>query len=90
LKDLHRIKLIETIADAINPNPLIDKMSKAVSLAVLTPTRASTASNISVHIGNITISASSKSEASNIASELEKEIRKVLEKITRDNNRRKY
>jgi len=82
LKDLHRIKLIETIADAINPNPLIDKMSKAVSLAVLTPTRASTASNISVYIG--------KSEASNIASVLEKEIRKVLEKITRDNNRRKY
>jgi TP901 family phage tail tape measure protein len=93
LKDLHRIKLIETIADAIRPSPLIEKMNKAISLAVLTPTRASAVapSSISVYIGNITISANSKSDiAPSIASELEKEIRKVLEKINRDSERRKY
>jgi hypothetical protein len=93
LKDLHKIKLIETIAEAIKPNPLIEKMNKALSLAVLTPARASsiTPSSISVHIGNITISTSSKSDiAPSIASELEREIRKVLEKINRNNERRKY
>jgi TP901 family phage tail tape measure protein len=103
LKDLHKIKLIETIADTIKPSPLINKMNKVLSLAVApmrqlslntsltTPNNPKTSSNISVHIGNITISASSKSDlSSNVASELEKEIRRVLEKINRDNERRKY
>jgi methyl-accepting chemotaxis protein len=99
LKDLHRIKLIETIADAIKPSPLVERMQNVLSKALLpVPLMASSvsstrtpASSISVHIGNITISASSKSDiAPSIASELEKEIRRVLEKINRDNERRKY
>jgi hypothetical protein len=49
------------------------------------------ATSISVHIGNITISANTNAEISkNVATELEKEIRRVLEKINRDNERRKY
>jgi TP901 family phage tail tape measure protein len=98
LKDLHRIKLIETIADAIKPSPLIEKMQNVLSKALLpvpfmssvSPARTPTTS-ISVHIGNITISASSKSDiAPSIASELEKEIRRVLEKLNVDRERRRY
>ncbi|MBX0312794.1 MAG: phage tail tape measure protein [Sulfurihydrogenibium sp.] len=99
LRDLHRIKLIETIADTIKPSPLIERMQNVLSKALLpVPLMASSVSstrtptsNISVHIGNITISASSKSDiAPSIASELEKEIRRVLEKINSDRERRKY
>ncbi|MBX0311569.1 MAG: hypothetical protein JHC31_07285, partial [Sulfurihydrogenibium sp.] len=102
LKDLHKIKLIETIAETIRPNPLIEKMHKALSLAIsplnssvikptIQPNNPTTATSISVHIENITVMANSNAEISkNIANELEKEIRRVLQKINRDNERRKY
>jgi TP901 family phage tail tape measure protein len=97
LRDLHRIKLIETIADTIKPSPLVEKMQNVLSKALLpaplssVSTARTPATSISVHIGNITISANTNAEISkNVATELEKEIRRVLEKINRDNERRKY
>jgi hypothetical protein len=55
------------------------------------PSKMSSTSSITVHIGNITITANSNAEISkNVASELEKEIRRVLSKIETDRERRKY
>jgi hypothetical protein len=67
---------------------------KQLSLNTLTSSIATPSnqkSNISVHIGNITISANTNAEISkNVASELEREIKKVLQKINSDKERRKY
>jgi ribosome-associated translation inhibitor RaiA len=65
--------------------------SEPVKTIITPPSNPKASSNISVHIGNITISANTKSDiSSNVASELEREIRKVLEKINSDRERRKY
>ena len=34
LKDLHRVKLVETVASAVNPTPLVDAMSATAGLAM--------------------------------------------------------
>jgi hypothetical protein len=100
LRDLHKIRLIETIAETIKPSPLINKMNKVLSLAVApmrqlslntSLTTPNKQSNITVHIGNITVSANTNGEISkNVASELEKEIKRVLEKLNTNKERRKY
>jgi|GEM_PF-2075271 len=97
LRDLHRIKLIETIADAIKPSPLIEKMQNVLSKALLpvpamtSSVRTSASTSISVYIGNITISANTNAEISkNVALEIEKEVKRVLERINSDRERRKY
>jgi len=118
LSDIHRIKLIETIAQTITPTPLINQFSTTLSAIktsiqpiiqpvkqILEPVKASQPVkfftphaqlagfpiNISVNLGGIHISGKmTTEEAKTIAFDLEKEIRKVLEKISLERFRRAY
>jgi TP901 family phage tail tape measure protein len=68
LRDLHRVKLIETVADAVRPAPLVNAMSAAAGLALAAlpatvapiPAGARSASaaaggGAGMHIGSVTI-----------------------------------
>ncbi|WP_283166877.1 phage tail tape measure protein [Thermodesulfovibrio yellowstonii] len=120
LRDIHKIRLIETIANAVKPEPLKSAMTKflepvkaAVSplvqpvRQVLEPVRAMVSpliqpvrqvleparaagygGNISINLGGIHIS--TKGETKELAASLEKEIRTVLEKISKDYMRRQF
>jgi hypothetical protein len=97
LKDIHRIKLIETIASGLNPDPLftrikdiaikVSQFAPPVGLrpALVGPT------TITVNIGPIQVSGTEGSKvAQSVASDLEREIRKVLAKIENERYRRSY
>lgn len=104
LRDIHRIKLIETIAEGIKPEPIIDKMkqvaekAKTISLTPIITNQAtlpiktspSTKSMIVVNLGGITIGTAGQKEIDNLATELEKRIKSVMERIINDTNRRRY
>jgi phage-related protein len=103
LRDIHRIKFIETITASLNPDPLFTRMKDiaikmsqfALTSPVLTelrPTLAgSTGTTITVNIGPIQVSGAEGSKiAQSITSDLEREIRKVLAKIANECTRRSY
>lgn len=101
LSDIHRIKFIETIAQTIQPAPLITQLSMALSAVktsiqpLVQPVKPSTPYaqpvNISINLGGIHIAGKmTTEEAKTIAFDLEKEIRKVLEKISLERFRRAY
>lgn len=104
LRDLHRIKLIETIAQGINPVPLVEKMKQVLEPVkasiqpliqpvrqVLEPVKSHTGINIVVNLGGINISGqATEKEARQIAINLEREIRTVLEKLSNERFRRQY
>jgi hypothetical protein len=100
LKDIHRIKLIETIAAGLNPDPLFTRM-KDIAIKVsqfappvggLRPAFAGS-TTITVNIGPIQVQvygAEGSKVAQSIASDLEREIRRVLAKIENERYRRGY
>jgi len=97
LRDIHRIKLIETITASINPDPLFTRM-KDIAIKVsqfappvgLRPALAGS-TTITVNIGPIQVSGTEGSKvAQSIASDLEREIRRVLAKIENERYRRSY
>ncbi len=101
LKDLHKtgFKLIQTIATSITPIPLIKALSNALNVAIpktaaVAPVKApltAPALTINVYLGSITINGSvSRAEADRIVAELETQIRKIMEKISRDKWRRGF
>ncbi len=98
LKDIHRIKLIETIAQSIKPQPLITAMRNTlshISLQTLTPAKpafvgTSHAVNINISFGDIKLTNAAPETAKAFASELEKQIREVLRKIDNERFRRAY
>jgi len=104
LRDIHRIKLIETIASSLSPDPLLTRMKdiaiKASQFALTSPIstmlRPALAGStghttITVNIGPIQISGAEGSKvAQSIANDLEREIRRVLAKIANERNRRSY
>ncbi|MEM4546856.1 MAG: phage tail tape measure protein [Nitrososphaerota archaeon] len=98
LKDIHRIKLIETIAQSIKPQPLITAMRNTlshISLQTLTPAKpafvgTSNAVNINISFGDIKLTNAAPETAKAFASELEKQIREVLRKIDNERFRRTY
>jgi TP901 family phage tail tape measure protein len=96
LRDIHRIKLIETIASGLNPEPLFTRM-KDIAIKVsqfappvgLRPALAGT--TITVNIGPIQVHGTEGSKvAQSIASDLEREIRRVLARIENERYRRGY
>jgi TP901 family phage tail tape measure protein len=99
LKDIHRIKFIETITASLNPDPLFTRMKdiaiKMSQFALpssmgLRPALAGP-TTITVNIGPIQVSGAEGSKvAQSIASDLEREIRRVLAKIADERNRRSY
>jgi len=99
LRDIHRIKFIETITASLNPDPLFTRMKdiaiKMSQFALpssmgLRPALAGP-TTITVNIGPIQVSGAEGSKvAQSIASDLEREIRKVLAKIANERNRRSY
>jgi phage-related protein len=103
LRDIHRIKFIETITASLNPDPLFTRMKDiAIKMSQFTltspvltelrPTLAgSTGTTITVNIGPIQVSGAEGSKiAQSITSDLEREIRKVLAKIANERTRRSY
>ncbi len=100
LRDIHRIKLIETIAQSINPAPLVNAIQTTLSTAKktlqLSPLHATAMTtnpniNIVVNLGGINISGKAgHEEVKQTAINLEKEIRSVLEKISIERFRRQY
>jgi hypothetical protein len=97
LRDIHRIKLIETIAASLNPDPLFTRM-KDITLKVfqftppmgLKPALAGS-TTITVNIGPIQVYGTEGGKvAQSIASDLEREIRRVLAKIENERYRRSY
>ena len=96
LRDIHRIKLIETIASGLSPDPLFTRM-KDIAIRVsqfapigLRPALAGS-TTITVNIGPIQVHGTEGSKvAQSIASDLEREIRRVLERITNERYRRGY
>jgi len=97
LKDIHRIKLIETIAAGLNADPLFTRM-KDIAIKVsqfappvgLRPASAGS-TTITVNIGPIQVHGTEGSKvAQSIASDLEREIRRVLAKIENERYRRSY
>lgn len=95
LSDLHRVKLIETIAQTITPTPLLERMSKALEPAktsiqpLLQPVKPASIT-ITVNLGPITVAQGTQEETKTLAMYLEKEIRKVLDKINKEKFRREY
>jgi len=101
LRDLHRIKLIQTIADTIKPDPLVEKMKQALAQAVSIPTinpapaaavgmRSHTTFHIIVNSTNNFTTDTKPEVATTVATNIEKEVRRVLAKINQDKERRKY
>jgi TP901 family phage tail tape measure protein len=96
LKDIHRIKLIETIAAGLNPDPLFSRMRDIVMRVPqfappvgLRPALAG--ATITVNIGPIQVHGTEGSKvAQSVASDLEREIRRVLAKIENERYRRSY
>ncbi|WP_297889753.1 phage tail tape measure protein [Sulfurihydrogenibium sp.] len=123
LKDINRIKLIETIAENIKPAPLVNQFSNVLSQAtsirplvqpvkqVLEPVKAFTqpliqpvkqvlepvikastsSTNIVINLGGVHITGKmTTDEAKVVAQDIEREIRKVLDKIQNERMRRAY
>jgi len=101
LRDLHRIKLIQTIADTIKPDPLVEKMrqvlAQAVSIPTINPAPAAavgmgshTTFHIIVNSTNHFAPDTKPEVATTVATNIEKEVRRALERIHRDKERRKY
>jgi hypothetical protein len=103
LRDIHRIKFIETITASLNPDPLFVRMKdiaiKMSQFAIPSPVSglrpvlagSTGLTTITVNIGPIQVSgAEGNKVAQSIASDLEREIRKVLAKIANERNRRSY
>jgi hypothetical protein len=101
LKDIHRIKFIETITASLNPDPLFTRM-KDIAIKIsqfnlpspvtgLRPALAVGHTTITVNIGPIQVTGVEGNKvAQSIASNLEREIRRVLAKIADERNRRSY
>lgn len=85
LRDIHRIRLVETIAESIKPTPLVNAMRHTLQSATGISGKPAMASSGNFHI-NITINAHSK----DVAIELEKQIREVLRRIENEHFRRRY
>jgi TP901 family phage tail tape measure protein len=96
LRDVHRIKLIETIAAGLNPDPLFTRMKDiAIKVSQFVPPvglrPALAGATITVNIGPIQVyGAEGRKVAQSIASDLEREIRRVLVKIENERYRRSY
>jgi len=104
LRDIHRIKFIETITASLNPDPLFSRMKDiaikmsqfAITSPVLTELRPTLGGStghttITVNIGPIQVSGAEGSKiAQSITSDLEREIRRVLAKIADEHTRRSY
>jgi TP901 family phage tail tape measure protein len=96
LRDIHRIKLIETIASGLNPDPLFSRMRDIVMRVPqfappvgLRPALAG--ATITVNIGPIQVHGTEGSKvAQSVASDLEREIRRVFAKIENERYRRSY
>jgi TP901 family phage tail tape measure protein len=96
LKDIHRIKLIETIAAGLNPDPLFTRIKDiAIKVPQFAPPvglrPALAGATITVNIGPIQVHGTEGSKvAQSVASDLEREIRRVLAKIENERYRRSY
>jgi len=97
LRDIHRIKLIETMAAGLNPDPLFTRMKDIVMrVSQLTPPvglrpALAGSTTITVNVGPIQVHGTEGSRvAQYIASDLEREIRRVLAKIENERYRRSY
>lgn len=92
LRDLHRIKLVETIAQALKPAPLALAVKNTLRQAFMTdpiPTRSPV--SIVININGINVSGDvSPAQTKRIAATLEREIRTVLERIANERFRRQY
>ena len=86
LRDIHRIKLIETIAQNIKPQPLVNAMKTALN----TVASASIPAHAGAHTGNFYINITINAHSREVATELEKQIRQVLAKIENERYRRAY
>jgi hypothetical protein len=100
LRDIHRIKLIETLSSGLSPEPLFTRMkdiaskvsqfAPPISPIGLRPALAGS-TTITVNIGPIQVHGTEGGKvAHSIASDLEREIRRVLAKIENERNRRSY
>ena len=85
LRDIHRIRLVETIAESIKPTPLVNAMRHTLQSATGISGKPAMASSGNFQI-NITINSHSK----DVAIELEKQIREVLRRIENEHFRRRY
>ncbi|MEM4558226.1 MAG: hypothetical protein QW251_05485, partial [Desulfurococcaceae archaeon] len=86
LRDIHRIKLIETIAQNIKPQPLVNAMKTTLN----TVASASIPAHAGAHTGNFYINITINAHSREVATELEKQIRQVLAKIENERYRRAY
>jgi TP901 family phage tail tape measure protein len=96
LRDIHRIKLIETIAAGLNPDPLFTRIKDiAIKVPQFAPPvglrPALAGATITVNIGPIQVHGTEGSKvAQSVASDLEREIRRVFAKIENERYRRSY
>jgi TP901 family phage tail tape measure protein len=96
LRDIHRIKLIETIASGLNPDPLFTRIKDiAIKVPQFAPPvglrPALAGATITVNIGPIQVHGTEGSKvAQSVASDLEREIRRVFAKIENERYRRSY
>lgn len=102
LRDIHRIRLVETIAESIKPNSLTKAMRATTAGAMLaaTPVMGKTAGNINNTGGSASVhyaptihinggSPSAKEDFKKLLKEHEKDITKLIEEANRKNNRTK-
>jgi DNA-binding protein H-NS len=97
LRDIHRIKLIETIAAGLNADPILTRMKDiAIKVSQFAPAvglrlALAGSTTITVNIGPIQVYGTEGGKvAQSIASDLEREIRRVLAKIENERYRRSY
>ena len=93
LKDLHKVKLIETIAATIKPAPLFAAMNKALSfkskpISMGNPRQGSASGSVSIHYNpNISINGASPQVKEDFAKMLKQHKDEILKMIQAENHR---
>lgn len=91
LRDLHRIKLVETIAQTLKPTPLTLAMKNTLQQAFTGPIPTHSPVSVVININGININGdASPAQAKQVAANLEHEIRTALERIANERFRRQY
>lgn len=91
LRDLHRIKLVETIAQTLKPTPLTLAMKNTLQQTFTGPIPTHSPVSVVVNINGININGdASPAQAKQVAASLEREIRTALERIANERFRRQY
>ncbi len=100
LKDLAKtgFKLVHTIAAGITPTPLVSALTRAFSATLLKPvpfapaaisTYGATSTVINVYLGGITINGTiNREDAEQVATNIEEQVKRAIERIEKDRWRR--